>query len=417
MVLLLIGTSVPAQAITDEDLRAINKDAVYYGGETIGQQLCGTIATDQYPVLTPEIRDAETLAGAIDEYIDNNYSDSPFRDMGKYFVEGGMRAGINPVLAVALTKHESGMGTNEKTTALEANNGFGRTANARTQPYVQPSSRVWYAWDSWQDSLYSPIYPADGTVSQPDDIFQYIARRYEGNLERGLEAFLEGRGSVAGYAPSSDGNNVADYVKDVTNVTNEIAELAGSAIDLTRINPGGGSCGALGDVVQTALLYAWPDYRSPPYTNMKPEYEQAIRSAIGRDEYVGGGVYPGIDCGGFVIRTIRDSGLDREYGGYGGTDTQHRYLEQSSNWQKVAVSSTADLAPGDVAIRSAWYSGARGHTYMYVGEQPGFETHVASASYGGNRNSVNWRTPMAGYENVLGGDWSWYRFVGGGGDE
>lgn len=390
-------------AISDHNFWHVLNDAEYYNEEdqnsTVGGGCSQLVDTDNYPLRTPEITDKDKFAEAIDTYIEQQKPNSPYVDLGKYFVEGGSRAGINPILAVAIASKESSLGTDPNTTALPVHNGFGRTANANTQPHYKPGSRAWYSWESWQASLYSSQFPADGTVNQPDDIFQYIARVYGDNLDNGLEAFLEGVNGVPGYAPSSDGNDVRSYIDLIERVTNDIVELADGAVNLDRVSPDGNGCAASGSLIDTTLLYAWPDYRSPPYTDKKPEYDEATRAAMSRGEYVGGGRYPGVDCGGFVTRVMRDSGYDPSYNSEEcNTPCQKRYLDQ--NWEVVNVTSTSDLQPGDVAMRT-------GHTFMYVGEQPGFETTVASASF--STSNQGWRAPMAGKEAVLDSRLTWYR--------
>lgn len=143
--------------------------------------------------------------------------------------------------------------------------------------------------------------------------------------------------------------------------------------------------------------------------SLRPAYATAISAAQARGEFVGGGKYPGIDCGGFVTRVMRDSGVDPNYNQYqGDTNAQIRYLDEqvaSGKYQKLAsVNSTADLQPGDIAINS-------NHTYIYVGSQPGFNGNSASSSF--STSGESWRAPMA--DNAYGfSEFSWYRLKAGG---
>lgn len=159
----------------------------------------------------------------------------------------------------------------------------------------------------------------------------------------------------------------------------------------------------------TILSYAWPEYHSPPYPNKKPAYETAINQASGNGQYVGGGKYPGVDCGGFVTRLMIDSGFEPGYNFGGATQAgasnvaggQIRWIQQ--NWDRVSnVDSTDDLQQGDVAINTG-----RSHTFMYAGTIPGFGDDVASASY--STSGQSWRAPMAGKENPLASNIEWYR--------
>ncbi len=411
--LLVFSSGVPVNAITLYELNSIaNSETVFFGGsEHLSSYLCGSGATANYPIHTPEIRDPEAFANAIDEYIDERFPDSPFVGMGRYFVEGGMRAGINPILAVAIAQAESSLGTDPDTTAIELGgyNAFGRGAT-NSQPFVQlrEDTIMWYAWESWEKSLVASSFPANGSSDEPDDFFQYIDRRFDGNLESGLRSFLVGGNGVPGYI-DSEVDDVDRYIDTVTFVTNSIANIAEDAIDITRINPEGGVCIDAEGVVGTALLYAWPEYRSvqeygAARREQKSEYADAHRAAAQRGEYLGG--CNGNDCGAFVTRVMRDSGFDPNYNSSNGnTVYQRSYLE--ANWSVVGRGnqiSTADLLPGDVAMRD-------GHTFMFVGDQPGFESVIASSSYSEGCRSATVRAPMAGREIVTDSRLTWYRNI------
>jgi hypothetical protein len=177
----------------------------------------------------------------------------------------------------------------------------------------------------------------------------------------------------------------------------------------TSTSTSAGTSGCLnisGNLFQTIVKYAWPDYHKPPYLIAKPEYSEAIQAAISRGEYVGGGSHPGIDCGGFITRIMRDSGTDPDYNSYeGNTTLQKKYLDDHpEKYQKLSgVTGTQDLQPGDIAINST-------HTYMYVGNIPGFNGNSASASYSSTGES--WRSPMASSAYGF-TEFTWYRLIGG----
>lgn len=172
-------------------------------------------------------------------------------------------------------------------------------------------------------------------------------------------------------------------------------------------NPDGGGCGS-GDLSETTLGYAWPEYHSPPYPERKPEYADAIDVAIDEGQYVGGGEYPGVDCGGWVTRLMIDSGWEPNYNFSGRTADgagnvsggQIQWIQ--ANWDRITVSSTSDLEAGDVAINTG-----RSHTFAFVGTIPGFDSQIASASY--STSGESWRAPMAGREDPLASDIEWYR--------
>lgn len=165
---------------------------------------------------------------------------------------------------------------------------------------------------------------------------------------------------------------------------------------------GVGDGAVAGSVVETALNYAWKDYHKPNYLDLKPAYAKAISKAQGEGKYVGGGIHPGVDCGGFVTRVMQDSGADTKYGGGGNTTSQLSYLVASGKYTELKNPTTGDLKPGDIAIKTD----GGGHTYMFVGNQPNFETQVASSSY--SPSNTQWRSPMAGHEAPADPEYRWF---------
>ena len=230
-----------AYALTQQDFDAIQNNTAYYDeseackneGDAGGANAntAGDAAND-YPIRVPYIKDAAKLAQAIDDYTVNYKSNSPFVGMGKYFVQGGMRAGINPILAVAQATMESQMGTAPNSGGIDkgSNNAFGRTASDR-QPGVFKGTRKWYQWPSFQESIYAKTYPSSGRVGQPNDWFQYISEVFA--LDSGLQGYLNGAEGKPAYAPAFE-NNLPVYIENVTKITNQIVEKAGDAIDITK---------------------------------------------------------------------------------------------------------------------------------------------------------------------------------------
>lgn len=166
----------------------------------------------------------------------------------------------------------------------------------------------------------------------------------------------------------------------------------------------------MGNVIQTALNYAWPEYHAPNYTKLKAPYAAAVKKAQSEGRFVGGGQYPGVDCGGFVTLVMQDSGVDPDYNSgkvspVGGVSKQLAYVIKSGKYQEVSPKDSGDLKPGDIALKGGE------HTYMYVGKNEGFETTIASASYSG-QSGTNWRAPMAGHERPADPDYRWFRLTG-----
>lgn len=207
-----------------------------------------------------------------------------------------------------------------------------------------------------------------------------------------------------------------------------LKEFAGKAsTDTTATGASSSSCaGGNADtstITATIKSYAWPEYTAPDYIKMKPEYQKAIQVAQANNEYVGGGINPGIDCGGFVMRVLRDSKFEPQYNSTGGpVATSQVPWVKGNGWTKLGTGATinvADLKPGDVAFYN-WSGNPNGdhfdHTAIYAGDIEGFGTTdaaykgIASASYGGETQNTNaWRTPMVGHEDPTHPGVVWYR--------
>ena len=168
-------------------------------------------------------------------------------------------------------------------------------------------------------------------------------------------------------------------------------------------------CSVGSEFSDLVLAYAWPEYHPAPFVDRKPAYAEAVETSLAEGRYVGGfarGVR-GIDCGGFVTILVQNSGLEPEYNSdpAGATSRQEQWV-QEHNWTLLNSApgtpvDTSLLQAGDVAFSS-------GHTFIYVGEIPGFESNIASASIG----ESSARAPMAGTESLISGNGAivrWYR--------
>lgn len=192
-----------------------------------------------------------------------------------------------------------------------------------------------------------------------------------------------------GPQPAAPAENV------IKKASEELKGLVGRNVESDDCGSSQGS----GDAVGTAMDYSWEDGRKTLI--MKPSYKRAIDRAHG--EYIGGINYPGIDCGGFVTRAMRDSSADKQYNSYQGpTSSQQQYMEEHpEKYQKIgAVSNTGKLQPGDIAINSS-------HTFMYVGptsDHPKFKGDAASASLDSYAPTAN-----TTYFSNSNGSFTWYR--------
>lgn len=220
--------------------------------------------------------------------------------------------------------------------------------------------------------------------------------------------------SIEQVSNSTNDTTQPDVSQPPTDDTTEAVVTTPAPAMPTTSTPG--ACGAAsGDVVQTALNFAWPDRRPAPYTKKKAQYDTATQAAIAAGRYVGGLNHPGVDCGGFVTRVMQDSGADPDYNiKKEATGGQLRQLtERKDMYTEIHPQSTADMQPGDIAVRS-------GHTYMYVGSgltgsnedgSPApFTSDIASASV--SFFGTGWRAPMAGGEKPADPKYRWFRLKG-----
>ena len=178
----------------------------------------------------------------------------------------------------------------------------------------------------------------------------------------------------------------------------------------TKVVANTGACGSQDNTGLAAKTkeYAWPTYTAST-TNKKPEYQVAIDSKPGR--YIGGGAFPGVDCGGFVTVLMQDSGFEPKYntGPQGNTLLQKEWLD--ANWENMGLADNINTA----LIEPGWVAMSPSHTFVFVGKtvspefgagDPAFQG-VASASYGGSGGP--WRAPMVGHESLKSTGFTWYK--------
>lgn len=192
----------------------------------------------------------------------------------------------------------------------------------------------------------------------------------------------------------------------------------------------GSACSStdVGRLIEYVRRYVWPEHHSAPYLDRMPDYADIVAERQRNGLYVGGtvGGVAGIDCGGFVTTILNESGFDANYN-YGGTGKasnvkwgQLPYIRESDSWKMVnssvdtPISDESMLSPGDVGFSRCTGSTVEslecGHTYLYIGEVSGYETHIASASYSSDGISSG-RAPMAGFESITGSGVVWFHKV------
>ncbi len=198
----------------------------------------------------------------------------------------------------------------------------------------------------------------------------------------------------------------AYLVSDLVHPTGAGAELFAKTIyDTVNANAFNNGCSTVsGEFQKLVLSYAWPDYHPAGFTERRPEYVEAVNQSVAEGRYVGG--FAGVDCGGFVTVLVQNSGLEPDYNktapGPGPTTSQEAWVK-AHGWILLNSNESTSVDPsvlqaGDVAF-------SHGHTFIYVGDIPGFNSQIASASFGE-------RAPMAGREAIDFGNGvtvRWYR--------
>lgn len=253
------------------------------------------------------------------------------------------------------------------------------------------------------DPVEAAVIFHDGYEKSADSDSEVVERR-GGNAQKIFETYSREE-PLAGSEASEDMNNPSGEDE----VDEHGRSVAQKVSNTKSTSSSGGADGCKdakfsgGNLNETLMAYAWPDYKTDNPTEMRPEYATAVKTAVEQDMYVGAA---GIDCGAFVTLLIRDSGYDTGYnfggknGSAGDTSRQEEWLKQ--NWEPIAPEDvTPDkLQPGDVAINS-------GHTFIYVAEgsqnPDGFNAPAASASQGQ-------RAPMAdNQQSITDSAYNWYR--------
>lgn len=412
LALLVVGVFVglqftaTVQALSSEQRKALDRDALYFNTEI---DICTSGSTGSLS--------AEGLPNDIIKSI---------QALQSQYEQASTATGVPWQLLAAIHYRES---NNDPNRDMQAGNPIGGPyTNAATYPYGHPTSieqSAEFAAKQLIEASKTGVVkkPINTTSPDPeaikDTLFSYNGR---------ADAYAQ-QAAQLGFDPKTQPYEGSPYVMnnfdakhtDMKIITHDHGGLDGTDTrygaytiyaKLGGATGGGGCSGAAiaGNAVQTAINYAWPTYHNPPYLTMKPSYAAAISKAQGSNEYVGGGSNPGIDCGGFITRVMRDSGADPDYNWgpgspkQGNTEAQQAYMDaHPEKYDKLgAVTDTKTLLPGDIAINST-------HTYMYVGKQTGFSGNSVSASY--SETGDSWRSPMASnaYFSNDAGPFIWYR--------
>lgn len=225
-------------------------------------------------------------------------------------------------------------------------------------------------------------------IERPGDIEGQVGQR-KSQAQKWYERYHGTSGSSSGNTTTN--NTTEGNITEGNTTTGNTTSSSDSTCDPSG-SGGSLSSGEVSGLQELVLKYAWREVRSGE-KNPTDAYHDAYDSHSASGGYVGGGY---TDCGAFVTILLQDSGIDPNYGGGGNTITQENYV-RSHGWVLLNSSENSPidtniLQPGDVAF-SEGPVGDSGHTFIYVGNIPGFSSTIASASLDGH-------VPMAGPDDL-----------------
>lgn len=205
-----------------------------------------------------------------------------------------------------------------------------------------------------------------------------------------MEEAQDSGGQITGTTADKYAKGIVDGVKKSIPVTNSATSGCTGASASNGV--------VQGDIVKTALYYAWPSKghgpgapsvsdkgpidATPQYQRDMPKFDPSAKDA-----------FPYSDCGVFVRTVLAATGIDPNYPARG-TATQELYVEaHPEKYQRVTPTdpnrktlNTSDLKPGDIFIVYYTVGNALlGHTFIYTGKEAygsnnkdGFDSAAAS---------------------------------------
>ncbi len=162
------------------------------------QQACNPGAPCPMPQMgggSSSVLGSPTVTAAfIDQVLAANHS--PAQGTGAAFYNYGVQYGIDPVFALAFFKHESSFGTTGVArTTLSISNTVCTGSTPANERYYS-NSHCFHKYTNWTESI--------------ADWYRMIRETYVGQWNKSTIEQI-----IPTYAPSSDGNNVAEYISEV----------------------------------------------------------------------------------------------------------------------------------------------------------------------------------------------------------
>jgi len=143
----------------------------------------------------PEGANEEEMINNINNYINQRYPTSPYKGMGKDFVEAGKQYGIHPGFVAAISVHESSMCTDRGSGCLcfpHSNSCFNSWGRKKSRDNPPCCGNKWTQYPSWKDGIYKHT--------------EFLRRDYYDQGYTTVETIINR------YAPPSE-NDTAGYIE------------------------------------------------------------------------------------------------------------------------------------------------------------------------------------------------------------
>lgn len=253
-----------------------------------------------------------------------------------------------------------GIGLEQQTDHNVGGSWAAKNATAMIEAAIK-DNKYWQDPD-WQSSYLVNLVMSDRYSNDPD----YVdPRKFTGSPEeycRRYTAFV----GMPGWSYTDNRKGIQDHVKHIKEAEEFCKNNAGITVGSLGVAGSGGQCSnsnslvsignsTLADAAVSLCTYPQSDAESFPNTqNTSAALYKKIHDGVGSTA-------PYKDCGGFISMVCRWTGVDNDMPPVF-VPTLRSHMESSSVWQKVSVTSEADLKPGDVLVYNDNH-----HIFMFVG--------------------------------------------------
>jgi hypothetical protein len=239
-------------------------------------------------------------------------------------------------------------------------------------------------WEEVTDG-YNENNAQDGDIHVSAKHVRLVAKAPDGKLHIVEAGYCHGNtsccttGRVTKVFKTSDMKGYRAW-RAKNNITNEVNTNVNNCVCQVN-NEDGGINANNGNINETALALAWPNYRQHALTNPRPAYKKAL-AAVGLNHYGEKWVNIGASCDAFVATVMRYSGADKQFPCCGAANQMHYLLSHPEKYQRIPnKGNTSNLQPGDIRVTS-------GHIEIIVKRADG-SFGIAAASHADRTADVN----------------------------